>query len=145
MKALPKDALGKEQHEYFTDPKHNGKEMCQYDYRHTDGDLFSCIKINRNECHKARDQWLLDQGKQRLETIKKFMLCTVEEIPVVTGMSFATADYKTANHHLLGEWSTYDTEFEALELLHDLKKDPENEDMVFTIIPIFKTIRFNLK
>lgn len=36
---------GEERHEYFTlslSPRRR-KRLCQYDYRHTDGELFSCV------------------------------------------------------------------------------------------------------
>ncbi|MFR8553594.1 MAG: DUF3873 family protein [Bacteroides sp.] len=36
---------GEERHEYFTltlSPRRK-KRLCQYDYRHTDGELFSCV------------------------------------------------------------------------------------------------------
>lgn len=30
----------------------------QYDYRHTDGQLFSCVAKSLNECREKRDKWL---------------------------------------------------------------------------------------
>lgn len=30
----------------------------QYDYRHTDGELFSCVKPTLELCRKARDKWI---------------------------------------------------------------------------------------
>ncbi len=30
----------------------------QYDYRHTDGELFSCIAGTLEECRERRDKWL---------------------------------------------------------------------------------------
>lgn len=35
-----------------------GQDLVQYDYRHTDGRLFSCIRKNLEECRQARDRWL---------------------------------------------------------------------------------------
>ena len=32
--------------------------LVQYDYRHTDGELFSCVKLTLNECRAALDKWL---------------------------------------------------------------------------------------
>ena len=43
---------GEERHEYFT------PAFAQYDYRHTDGELFSCVAPTLEECRRRRDQWL---------------------------------------------------------------------------------------
>jgi len=56
---------GQEQHEYYY-PHFRGKrnfnapgtKLCQYDYRHTDGDLFSCIAETLDQCREKRDEWL---------------------------------------------------------------------------------------
>lgn len=32
--------------------------MCQYDYRHTDGVLFSCVAPSLEEARRRRDEWL---------------------------------------------------------------------------------------
>ena len=29
-----------------------------YDYRHTDGELFSCVAPTLKECRQRRDEWL---------------------------------------------------------------------------------------
>jgi len=34
------------------------KVKLQYDYRHYDGKLFSCVKNTVNECRIAKDQWI---------------------------------------------------------------------------------------
>ena len=34
------------------------RTLMQYDYRHTDGELFSCVKPTLDECRAARDKWL---------------------------------------------------------------------------------------
>lgn len=50
---------GEEQHEAFT--SHIGrksKRMVQYDYRHTDGELFSTVKPTLEACREAKDTWL---------------------------------------------------------------------------------------
>ena len=47
---------GCEQHEAYTGP--NNKRYVQYDYRHVDGELFSCVKPTLEECQAARDKWL---------------------------------------------------------------------------------------
>ena len=48
---------GQEQHEAF---KSNvtRKTAVQYDYRDTDGELFSCVKSTLDSCRAARDAWL---------------------------------------------------------------------------------------
>lgn len=41
------------------------RTLVQYDYRHTDGELFSCVKPTLEECRTARDKWLNNkQGKE---------------------------------------------------------------------------------
>ena len=51
---------GAERHEYFTPAfaRRIGKRFCQYDSRHTDGELFSCVAPTLEECRRRRDQWL---------------------------------------------------------------------------------------
>lgn len=34
------------------------RTLIQYDYRHTDGELFSCVKPTLDECRAERDKWL---------------------------------------------------------------------------------------
>ncbi|OAV63871.1 hypothetical protein Barb6XT_03016 [Bacteroidales bacterium Barb6XT] len=35
-----------------------GTVYCQYDYRHTDGELFSTLAQSLEECRKRREEWL---------------------------------------------------------------------------------------
>ena len=42
-----------------------GRIFYQHDYRHTDGELFSCVKPTLDECRAARDKWLT--AKERKE------------------------------------------------------------------------------
>ena len=50
-------ANGKEQYEkYYSSVLR--KYLVQYDYRHTNGELFSCVKSTLDACRAARDQWL---------------------------------------------------------------------------------------
>ena len=53
------NAPGQEQYETFT-CKVAGKvkRYYQYDYRHTDGELFSCVKPTLTKCRDARDTWV---------------------------------------------------------------------------------------
>lgn len=41
------------------------RTLVQYDYRHTDGELFSCVKPTLDECRATRDKWLT--AKERKE------------------------------------------------------------------------------
>ena len=34
------------------------RTLVQYDYRHTNGELFSCVKPTLDECRAERDNWL---------------------------------------------------------------------------------------
>ena len=41
------------------------RTLVQYDYRHTDGELFSCVKPTLEECRATRDKWLTaKEGKE---------------------------------------------------------------------------------
>ena len=41
------------------------RTLVQYDYRHTDGELFACVKPTLDECRAARDNWLTaKEGKE---------------------------------------------------------------------------------
>ena len=41
------------------------RKLVQYDYRHTDGELFACVKATLDECREARDKWLnAKKGKE---------------------------------------------------------------------------------
>lgn len=59
-------APGQEQFENFTRKVgRQVKRYVQYDYRHTDGELFSCVRPTldacraaRDACRAARDAWL---------------------------------------------------------------------------------------
>ncbi len=50
---------GTEQYETFYSA-HRGKKISRvmYDYRHTDGELFSCVAPTLKECRQRRDEWL---------------------------------------------------------------------------------------
>ena len=40
------------------------RTFVQYDYRHTDGELFSCVKPTLDECRRLRDGWLNRKDKE---------------------------------------------------------------------------------
>lgn len=48
---------GQESYERFE--ARQGKWFYQYDYRHTDGELFSVVLPTLDECRARRDKWLL--------------------------------------------------------------------------------------
>lgn len=49
------NGLGEEQYEEFTAM---GKTRVQYDYRHANGKLFSCVAKTLQVCREKRDAWL---------------------------------------------------------------------------------------
>lgn len=53
--------LGEENYENYRVWK--GHRMCQYDYRHTDGTLFTCCSPTLGECRRRRDAWVSAKGQ----------------------------------------------------------------------------------
>ena len=53
---------GQEQFETYTG-KTTGEEYVQYDYRHTDGHLFSTIARTLDAARARRDRWLRQKGE----------------------------------------------------------------------------------
>ena len=52
-------SAGTENYENFqTGIGRRKRTLMQYDYRHTDGELFACVKPTLDECRIARDKWL---------------------------------------------------------------------------------------
>ena len=50
---------GTEQYEvFYTGYRTRRMKRYQYDYRHTDGELFSCVAPTLKECRQRRDEWL---------------------------------------------------------------------------------------
>ena len=49
---------GTEQYEVFYIDFRSRRKRYQYDYRHTDGELFSCVASTLTECRRKRDEWL---------------------------------------------------------------------------------------
>lgn len=45
-------------------PAHRPRQTYyQYDYRHTDGELFSTVAVSLEECRERRDEWLNKRNK----------------------------------------------------------------------------------
>lgn len=55
---------GKENYTTIIAGAFRGTEYYQYDYRHTDGELFSTVAKSLEECRKRRDEWLTDKTKK---------------------------------------------------------------------------------
>ena len=56
---------GTEKYESFqTSVGRKRRTFVQYDYRHTDGELFSCVKPTLDECKRLRDEWLNLKNKE---------------------------------------------------------------------------------
>jgi Domain of unknown function, B. Theta Gene description (DUF3873) len=54
--------VGQEQYEEFISNLGRKKtKKVQYDYRHTNGKLFSCIANNLEEARSKKDEWLKTQ------------------------------------------------------------------------------------
>ena len=59
-------SAGTENYENFqTGIGRRKRTLVQYDYRHTDGEHFSCVNPTLDECRAARDKWLT--AKERKE------------------------------------------------------------------------------
>lgn len=56
---------GKENYTTFR-PAHRPKQTYyQYDYRHTDGELFSTVAPSLDECRKRRNEWIREKSKNK--------------------------------------------------------------------------------
>jgi hypothetical protein len=52
---------GQEQYQKFT---RGGWTYIQYDYRHYNGALFSCVKKSLDKCRAERDKWIEKQDNR---------------------------------------------------------------------------------
>ncbi|WP_418696670.1 DUF3873 family protein [Bacteroides sp.] len=57
-------AAGTEKYEKFSFSHRPRKTYIQYDYRDTDGTLFSTVCPTLEECRNKRDEWLQIKGKE---------------------------------------------------------------------------------
>jgi len=57
---------GQENYTTFIAGAFRGTEYFQYDYRHTDEELFSTVAKSLEKCRKRRDEWL--SKKQEINT-----------------------------------------------------------------------------
>lgn len=58
---------GQEKYVTFIAGAFRGTEYYQYDYLHTDGELFSTIAKTMEECRKQPDEWLFNKDNSTLE------------------------------------------------------------------------------
>ena len=66
MSAIANVEKGQEDYQEFYS-RVTKKNLVQYDYRHTDGELFSTVKKSLDECRTARDKWLESKRKKELK------------------------------------------------------------------------------
>ena len=73
-------AAGQEQYEVFKRKVgRKTKEYIQYDYRHTDGVLFSCVKPTLEVCRAARDEWIAEKYPATVTNIEYIEKITIAE------------------------------------------------------------------
>ena len=58
-------ALGTEKYEKFHIGRRPRKAMIQYDYRHTDGELFSTVESTLEKCREKRNLWLNEKKSKQ--------------------------------------------------------------------------------
>ena len=56
-------ASGQDQHETFKTATR--KTAVQYDYRHANGELFSCVKPTLEACRQAKENWISKKGEAK--------------------------------------------------------------------------------
>ena len=76
---------GQEKYVTFIAGAFRGTEYFQYDYRHTDGELFSTVAKTLEECRKRRDEWL--SRKNALLTYNEWWrMLNFDELEDITGI-----------------------------------------------------------
>ena len=59
---------GSEQFEKFqTGIGRRKRTLVQYDYRASDGELFSCVAPTLEDCRRKRDGWLSEKGRKEAQ------------------------------------------------------------------------------
>ena len=74
-------ALGTEKYEKYYSGRRPRKAMIQYDYRHTDGELFSTVAPTLEQCREKRNLWLNNKESKQMTmtsrmTINGVSTCT---------------------------------------------------------------------
>ena len=49
----------------------NGRQLCQYDYRHTNGELFTTVAIDLKDARVKRDRWLDKKLARQNDDLKR--------------------------------------------------------------------------
>jgi hypothetical protein len=64
---------GQENYTIFRPAHCSGEVFYQYDYRHRDNDLFSCVAKTLDECRERRDKWLQKKNFAKIfpDTLKR--------------------------------------------------------------------------
>ena len=57
--------LGTEKYEKFYIGRRPRKKMIQYDYRHTDGELFTTVAPTLEQCREKRNLWLNEKENKQ--------------------------------------------------------------------------------
>ena len=95
---------GTEKYEkYQTTIRRKRTTLFQYDYRHTDGELFSCVRPTLEECRHLRDEWIKgkeDRGGQIMTAYYDTLIVTFSDtIRILDMMCTDACDVAT-----LKEW-----------------------------------------
>jgi hypothetical protein len=62
MNDVNKTKLGTESYTIFSPAKRRNKTFYHYNYRHTNGRLYSCVADSLEECHHRKDVWLKENN-----------------------------------------------------------------------------------
>ena len=52
------------------------RTLVQYDYRHTDGELFACVKPTLDECRTARNKYLMNRLQPGASFMSEYIIRT---------------------------------------------------------------------
>jgi hypothetical protein len=55
---------GEENYTAFHPVHRHSRVLYQYDYRHGDGKLFSCVASTLEQCREKRDRWILKNNNK---------------------------------------------------------------------------------
>lgn len=89
-------ATGQENYERFE--ARRGKWFYQYDYRHTDGELFSIVLPTLDECRERKNEWVADKvvrqsAKQEIRQGGKTFLHSTDGITIAVIFNNLTGRY----------------------------------------------------
>ena len=114
-------ANGEERYGRFTPAHRKGKQFIQYDYRHTNGELFSTVAPTLGECRKKRDAWLktlnelfvtdLNGSKITVEDLDK----AIEQAQLMKGYRHKDRNYARMDNRLSAYWTDMYDKLTALK------------------------------